>query len=195
MSIHTVRLDRPTRASRRERRAERRRLERLDATSAHLAELHAMDALFERAAEVVERGWVQGAWFTVVTRGGRRNVTAYGLRAAENRPVVGACLVGAVVHAGGGPAAVKTQLVRRSLDLTWHVLHADPDQRVQWCPGPDVRMLRLLDLTRWNDAPGRTRSEVVGLLVAARRHADLERSRYLADAGQLDGMRQPPVMV
>ena len=178
MSVLTVPHQR-IRSTRRERRAELRRLGRLDATASRLAELHAMGPLLERAADVVARGWVQAAWFTVAAGGGKRRVTAYELRRAENRPVVGACLVGAVVHAGGGPSAVTSQLVRRSLDLTWHALHGSPGERVQWCPGPDVRMLRVLDLTSWNDAPGRTQDEVVGLLVAARHLTDVERGRYL----------------
>src|SRR5690349_19522165 len=97
---------------RRERRLERRRLQQHDSASARLAELRAMETLLERAVEVVESGWVQGAWFTVATRSGKRQVSAYDLRLAETRPVLGACLVGAVVQAGGGPSAVNTQLVR-----------------------------------------------------------------------------------
>jgi hypothetical protein len=178
MSVLTVPTMR-TRPTRRERRAEQRRLGRADSAAVHLAELHAMAPLLDRAADVVAAGWVQAAWFTVASGGGRRHVTAYEMRRAENRPVLGACLVGAVVHAGGGPAAVKSQLVRRSLDLTWHALHGSPGERVQWCPAPDVRMLRVLDLTRWNDAPGRTQAEVVGLLVSACHLVDVERSRYL----------------
>ena len=178
MSILTLPTLR-TRPSRQERRAERRRLARVDATSARLAELHAMGPLLERAADVVAAGWVQDAWFTVASGGGSRHVTAYDLRRARNHAVVGACLVGAVVQAGGGPASVKSQLVRRALDLTWHALHGNPEERVRWCPGPDARMLRVLDLTSWNDAPGRTREEVVGLLVAARDLVDVERSRYV----------------
>jgi hypothetical protein len=74
--------------------------------------------------------------------------------------------------------------VRRTLDLTWHALHGNPEERVRWCPGPDVRMLRVLDLTSWNDAPGRTQAEVVGLLADARDLVDVERSRYLdAESG------------
>jgi hypothetical protein len=151
----------------------------MDSKSARLAELHAMGPLLERAADVVAAGWVQAAWFTVASGGGGRHVTAYELRRAANRRVVGACLVGSVVHAGGGPPSVKSQLVRRTLDLTWHALHGSPGEPVRWCPGPDVRMLRVLDLTSWNDAPGRTQGEVVGLLVAARDLVDVERSRYL----------------
>jgi hypothetical protein len=133
-----------------------------------------MRSLLERSAEVVSSGWVQGAWFTVATRAGTRVIPAHDVRRAASYPVVGACLVGAVVEGGGGPRAVRSQLVRRTLDLTWHTLHEDPHEPVRWCPGPDVRLLRLLDLTRWNDAPGRTQSEVVDLLLDAQRTADLQ---------------------
>ena len=184
MRIESLVRERPIR-TRRLRRLARRRLQRQDSMSVRLAELHAMGTLLERAAEVVESGWVQGAWFTVATRSGKRHVTAYELRLAESRPVIGACLVGAVVESGGGPSAANTQLVRRTLDLTWHTLHRGPDERVDWCPGPSVRMLRVLDLTRWNDDPGRTHGEVVGLLAAARRHTEWERDRYLADLARL----------
>ena len=184
MSVVTLPHQRASRGTRRERRAERRRLERVDSASVHLAELHAMGSLLERAADVVSEGWVQGAWFTVATRHGSRNVTAYEIRLAENRSVIGACLVGAVVDAGGGPSAVRSQLVRRSLDVTWQALHGPLGERVRWCPAPDVRMLHVLDLTRWNDAPGRTQQEVVGLLVAARQLAVAERRQYVAELAE-----------
>jgi hypothetical protein len=167
--------DRLTRPGRRARRAERRRLRHLDALSARLAELHAIRALLERAAEVVDDGWVQGAWYRVAGDGGARTVTAYDLRQAVDRPVTGACLVGAVVQAAGGPATVRTQLVQRTLDLVWHALHADPGRPVRWCPGPRVRMMQVLELTHWNDAAHRRQEEVVGLLLAARETADLQR--------------------
>lgn len=179
-------LDHLTR-SRRQRRAERRRLKDHDALSSRLAELHAIRALLEQAAEVVSRGWVQGAWFTVAGASGRRAVTAYDLGAAQTRPVTGACLVGAVVHAAGGPAAARSQLVQRTLDLTWHALREDPGRPVRWCPGPRVRMMRVLELTHWNDAPERTQGQVVGLLVAAQRTADVQRDLCRADQAELAG--------
>jgi hypothetical protein len=37
-------------------------------------------------------------------------------------PVVGACLVGAIIHAGGGLPQLRTQVVQRAMDLTWHTL-------------------------------------------------------------------------
>ena len=187
MSTVIAPFDRLTRRrpGRHERRAERRRLQHHDALSGHLAELHAIRALLEQAAEVVGDGWVQGAWFTVATPRGKRAVTAYDLRLAESRPVTGACLVGAVVQAAGGPATVRSQLVQRTLDLTWHTLREDPDRPVQWCPGPQVRMMRVLELTHWNDARGRTQREVVALLLAARQTADVQRDRYLAEQAEL----------
>ena len=185
----------PTRLTRGQRRAERRagarderrRLRRQDRLSAQLAELHAIGALLDRAAAVVGAGWVQGAWFTVATSGGPRRVTAYDLPVLGRGPVTGACLVGSVVEAAGGPATVRSQLVQRSLDVLGHTLREDPHQPVQWCPGPRVRMLGVLELTHWNDAPGRTQQEVVGLLEAGRRTVDAQRDRCRVEQAALAG--------
>jgi hypothetical protein len=184
VSTHLVIAPPPPRSrrqSRAERREERHRLERCDTLTARLAELHAMNSLLQRSVEVVSGGWIQGAWFTVATRGGTRVVAAHDVRRATRHPVVGACLVGGIVEGGGGPTSVRSQLVRRTLDLTWHTLHEDPREPVRWCPGPDVRLLRLLDLTRWNDAPGRTQEEVVDLLVATRLTTDVQRELCRAE--------------
>jgi hypothetical protein len=170
-----------SRPSRRERRAERRRLRSLDALSARLAELHAIHDLLAQAAKVVDAGWVKGAWFTVDTPGGTRAVTAHDLDLVVDQPVTGACLVGAVVQAAGGPATVGSQLVQRTLGLTWHALREDIAQPVRWCPSPSVRMMHVRDLTRWNDASGRTRADVLDLLHAAREAADLQLHRYRAE--------------
>ncbi len=186
MSTVIAPFHQPTRPGRRERRAERRRLEQHDALSGRLAELPAIRALLEQAAEVVvDVGWVQGAWFTVAAAGGERAVTAYNLRLAENRPVTGACLVGAVVQAAGGPATVRSQLVQRTLDLVWHTLREAPDRPVQWCPAPRMRMMRVLELTHWNDAPGRAQGEVVALLRAAGRTADVQRDLCRTEQAEL----------
>ena len=182
-------FDHVVRSRRHERRAERRRLKKQDELSGRLAELHNIRALLGDAAEVVGGGWVQGAWFTVATASGRRDVTAYDLGVAEDRPVTGACLVGGVVQAGGGPATVRSQLVQRTLDLTWHTLREEPDRPVRWCPGPRVRMMRVVDLTHWNDAPGRTQREVVDLLLAARETADVQRDLCRAELAELGAER------
>ncbi len=164
---------------RRERRAERRRLTRHDVLSARLAELHSIADLLARATTIVAEGWVQGAWFAVSTPSGERVVTGYDLRLLHSGPVTGACLVGAVVQAGGGPAAVRSQAVQRTLDLTWHTLREEPGRGVAWSPAPPVRTLQVLDLTHWNDAPRRTRDDVVDLLTAAQGTVALERDRCL----------------
>src|SRR5215212_8215822 len=184
MSTMARSADQSTRSSRGERRAERRRLQRVDRLSAHLAELSAIRGLLEQAAEVTRHGWVQDAWFTVDMANGKRPVTALAMRLVENRPVTGACLVGSIVESAGGPSTAGSQLVQRTLDLAWHSLREEPDQPVRWCPGPRVRTMHLLDLTHWNDAPGRTQGDVVDLLVAARETAETERGRCLIELGR-----------
>ncbi len=179
---------RSARPTRRERRAERRRLRRLDAVSARLADLHAIEELLGQAADVVSSGWVQGAWFTVDTSSGPRSLTAYDVGLADDLPVVGACLVGAVVHAAGGPTTVRSQVVQRSLELTRQVLH-DPGAPVRWCPGPSLRMMTVLDLTHWNDSPNRTQDEVVGLLASAQHSATAQREMCRAERAELSVVR------
>jgi len=185
VSTATALLGVRTTTGRRERRAERRVLERLDALSAQLAELYVIRDLLARAEAIVDAGWVQGAWFTVSTPRGERAVTAYDLRLVEDWPVTGACLVGAVVQAGGGPSVVRSQTVQRSLDLTWHALREDHDRPVVWSRPPQVRTMQVLDLTHWNDAPRRTQGEVVDLLASARCTAVAERDRRHTERAEL----------
>jgi hypothetical protein len=45
--------------------------------------------------------------------------------------------------------------------------------------------MRVLDLTHWNDAPGRTHGEVVDLLRAARQTADVQRDMCRAEQAEL----------
>lgn len=175
-------LTRPPRhQDRRQRREEKRRLRRIDTLSTHLAGLHAVDDLLDAAVGVVERGWIQNAWFRVTGPQGSRSVTGPGLRYAVKHPVTGACLVGSVVEAAGGVETVRSMRVQRTLDLLWHTLREDPDRPVRWCPGPSLRMMHTMDLTHWNDAPERTQGEVVDLLRRARRTAEAERARCLAE--------------
>jgi hypothetical protein len=177
----------PTRPSRRERRAARLRLKQLDALSAQLAQLHTIRRLLERATEIVGSGWIQGAWFAVDVGGRTRAVTGPEIGLTRDHPVTGACLVGAVVQAGGGPEAVRSQPVQRALDLVWHTLREDDGQPVRWCPGPPARMMHVLDLTHWNDAPDRTRADVVGLLRSSAATVEAQRGRCLSEQGVLAG--------
>ena len=187
MSAVMTRTERVDRPGRRERRAARLRLRRVDALSAQLAQLQAIRALLEQAAEVVLGGWVQGAWFAVDVDGRTRTVIAPQPRLTADHPVTAACLVGAVVQAGGGPAAVRSQPVQRALDLIWHSLRENAEQPVRWCPGPPVRAMHVLDLTHWNDAPDRTRGDVVGLLRSSVASADAQRERCRSELLALAG--------
>ena len=149
-------------------RAERRMLARYDAVAVRRAELHAIGELLSGAAAVVGSGWVQNAWFAVATPRGERLLTAHQVKQVYVYPVTGACLAGSIVLAAGGPDQAPTQLVQRTLDLTWYTLRDDPEPPALLCPSPPVRTMRLRDLTRWNDAPGRSRAEVTDLLRSAR---------------------------
>ncbi len=146
-------------------RSEGRRLARLDAVAARLAELHGIRRVVRDAGVLVQAGWIQHAWVAVQDAGGaRHHLTAHDIDRATGGPVVGACLVGGIVMAGGGPALVRSQLVARSLELTWHTLHGDVRDPVRWCPSPLERAAHVRDLTGWNDRRGRTPQEVLSLL-------------------------------
>ena len=158
----------------RSRRAAAARLRRADLASAHRAELHRLQAALADARALVEHGWVQGAWLRVGTAdGGVRTVPSAALHLADPGVVTGACLVGAVVRGGSatGPerralSPLSAQLVRRALDATWQTLYAHEVRPGRAC-APAVLRARVRELTRWNDAPGRTAGEVAALLARA----------------------------
>jgi hypothetical protein len=127
---------------------------------------------------------VQHGWFSVPGQhsqhGQHRLITAHTVGAVDNESISGACLVGAIVYAGGGPTAVHTQVVQRTLDLSWHTLYEDPQRQVRWCPAPAVRMAHVRDLTRWNDHPQRTAAHVGAFFDRAIDTADAQRALVLA---------------
>ncbi|WIB60130.1 hypothetical protein DEJ13_17085 [Curtobacterium sp. MCLR17_007] len=171
-----------------DRLAARRAAARVRRAEAELLELADLERLLSGARAVIERGWIQHAWFAYVDEKGRtRKASSAAAMDVAGRPLVGACLVGAVVYAAGGPHAVHSQPVQRALDVVWHALAADEGAPVLWCPAPDVRMGRVRDLTSWNDAPSRTSADVAGLLLTAERVAVTEsehvRERTVARSG------------
>lgn len=166
-----------------DRYAARRRTARIRRLETQLADLRAIEALLDEARSVIERGWIQHAWFAYIDERGRtRKASSAGAMDVVGRPLVGACLVGAVVAAAGGPSSVHTQPVQRALDLVWHALAVEEGLPVVWCPAPDVRMGRVRDLTSWNDAANRTATEVSGLLLTAERVAVREGERLSSRA-------------
>jgi hypothetical protein len=153
---------------RRERQREQRR-----------GQLDALQIVLSEARQLVETRWIQDAWFEYIDVDGTSRLASGGW--ASRIPTVdvtGACLVGAIVMAGGGPQAAQTQLVQRAIDVTWHALRAEESDPVRWCPDPASRMSNIRDLTRWNDNDERGADEVAGLLLTAERLV----SRELVDA-------------
>lgn len=169
------------RRDRREQRRLRRALRDQDRASAKLAELYRMDDLLAEATHLVERGWLQHGWFAFVDPAGERRIvvgcTPRISRRVAPEQVVSACLVGAIVYAGGGPSQARSQLVQRSTDLTWHASFRGASEPIRWCPSPVERAGHVMDLVRWNDSPGRTRQHVTDLLGRARDLASAERGR------------------
>jgi len=166
-----------------DRFAARRDAARVRRAEERLQELADLQRLLTDARDVIERGWLQHAWFAYLDERGRvRKASSAAAMDVQGRPLVAACLVGSIVSAAGGPHAVHSQPVQRALDVVWHALAVDEGQPVLWCPAPDVRMGRVRDLTSWNDAPARTSAEVTGLLLTAERVAVHESERVRARA-------------
>jgi hypothetical protein len=173
----------------RARRRARRRLAEQDRLGAQLAELIQIRDLVAAAREVVAAGWVKDAWFVSHDVEGRPHTLDFmAARRMGHVPVDRACLVGAILHAGGGVASADTQLVQRTFDLTWHTIYRSAADPVRWCPAPPIRAQQLLDLVQWNDRPSRTGADVETLLhsveQAAMREVDRGRRQLAAFTGR-----------
>src|SRR4029453_16705701 len=80
-----------------------RQLRDRDAASARLAELHNLADLLNQAADLISAGWLQHSRLAYQDDNRpARPAPAYNVTEIAGRPVVGACLVGAIVEAGGG---------------------------------------------------------------------------------------------
>jgi len=126
--------------------------------------------VLERARDTLASGWVQNRWYAVAPRLGPQRSGLFGAATGDPQNVSGACLVGAVALAlrerdARADLAID---VGAAVDFVW-----DAMQETVGVSGSDaagrawprnVRLMRLRDLTRWNDEAGRTRDEVLGLL-------------------------------
>jgi hypothetical protein len=149
-----------------------------DETSARLAELDHMTDILNHAADLIGGGWLQHSWFAYLDDNGRtRTVTAHNVARMADHPVVGACLVGAIVQAGGGLSNVGSQAVQRAVDLTWHTLREIQVRANHWTSAPEIRMDRVRDLTHWNDHPSRTAPQAEALLRRTAAAASSEAAR------------------
>jgi len=167
------------------RRGQSRQLRLRDQISARLAELDHIACVLNDAADLVRAGWLQDSWFAYRDDTGRiRPVNAYSVKEMAGHPVLAACLVGAIVQAGGGLPELRAQPVQRALDLTWHTLFMRPTELLHRIPAPQVRVHHVQDLTRWNDHRGRTAGEAEELLrrsaTVAQSHAEVLRQESTA---------------
>jgi hypothetical protein len=175
---HRPTVDVDDRPSWRAKRRRTRQLRLRDETSARLAELDHMTDILNQAADLIGGGWLQHSWFAYLDDNGRtRTVTAHSVDRMAGRPVVAACLVGAIVQAGGGLSNVRSQPVQRAVDLTWHTLHEIHVRANHWTAAPEIRMDRVRDLTRWNDHPSRTAPQAEALLRRTAAAASSEAAR------------------
>jgi len=125
--------------------------------------------VLEDARAVIAQGWIQDHWF-VARRPASSHPRAQSASLSDGLgDVAAACLVGAVVHAaqqrGSGDQLVKAG---PALDYLWDAWQESRGLGgtgvAGWAAPRELRMARVRDLTRWNDQPGRTREEVLGLV-------------------------------
>src|SRR5215212_6363924 len=102
---------------------------------------------------------MRAPWRVIPSRVAGTGCTPRIRRTLSSEEVVSTCLVGAIVHASGGLSEAYTQLVQRTIDLTWHACFRGAHGPVRWCPPPIERAGHTMDLVRWNDR-GRTSHDV-----------------------------------
>lgn len=128
--------------------------------------------LLERAHTVIARdGWTSGAWFTVSGPSGDPRLV-HGLEALGYRagaaPVLSACLVGTLVRLAddpdGGSRAADAWVCVDELYEAMHEQLGHASRPAGRSYSPTERHSRLRAVTAWNDAPGRTREQVLDLL-------------------------------
>jgi hypothetical protein len=124
-------------------------------------------AILVGARSLIGRGWLQGGWYVLETRDGRRHAVLPGsLMPRGNSMVVRSCLVGAVLEAArwhGREHETAGPAIDALWDALWRAEGRGPQLDVA-SPSPSARRLRVRELTRWNDHPDRTRDHVLGLL-------------------------------
>jgi hypothetical protein len=151
-----------------------------DAGSERLRCLGEVCEVLEGARALVERGWLQDDWYAPCPRVSDPGPSgAVGARPLGGLEVGGACLVGAVVHATRERRPGATPIdAAPALDVLWDAWQESRGLGGSGVAGraapPEVRAARVRDLTRWNDRPGRTRDDVLGLIDLATSRAIME---------------------
>jgi hypothetical protein len=115
---------------------------------------------------VLERGWLQNGWYRTAPRPLRQRLLG---PTPGPDGIEAACLVAAVAVAGHSGGAF-THVDRDSgpaVDRVWEAMQETRQGSYETPPGavaPIVRRARMRELVRWNDASGRTRADVLGLV-------------------------------
>lgn len=143
-----------------------------DSRAGWLRQLDRVRAALEQARDdLVDHGWTGGGWFTVPTAdgGGRlaSQAEAFGL-VRPSGGVLSACLVGTLLQrCDDADRATSVRDVWGCVDELVEALHEQAGH-ASFPPGRcyphEERRARLRVLTDWNDAPGRTLEEVLGLV-------------------------------
>ncbi|MFR9805446.1 hypothetical protein ACL02T_24640 [Pseudonocardia sp. RS010] len=121
------------------------------------------------ARAILERGWLQHGWCTDSRPSTLARLVSGPPRSDE---VEQACLVGALTvaaHRGGRLVNVERDAMPW-IGLVWRCLPGSGERPAPVLRGPRGAAL-IRDLTTWNDAPQRTRDDVLTLLEAAERRA------------------------
>jgi hypothetical protein len=150
-----------------------RRLRRAVQPSRRLDALSGLDdirAVLEQARETVAAGWVQGRWYAVNRSAGGGPSRQHGGADSATENVVGACVVGAIA------LTVRQRYARAELavdagpaiDYVWDAMQDAGGLDMPAAAGRawprEARLARMRDLARWNDAAGRTKAEILGVL-------------------------------
>lgn len=123
-------------------------------------------AILEIARTILERGWLQDAWYRTAPRPLRQRL--FGPTPGPDG-IEAACVVAAVAVAGhtGGAFTHVDRDSGPAVDRVWEALQETRTGAVAARPSavaPIVRRARMRELVRWNDAPGRTHGDVLGLV-------------------------------
>lgn len=142
--------------------------------ASRLARLEELLTVLDTARAELERGWVQGGWWAVPGNGGPALLTGFAAAAADPKQVNGVCLVGALLRGGSRRLPHSGSEVGRAVDAVYDAVwesrgHAavTPYTGLEPVSAPPVRLARVQTLTRWNDAAGRTRAEVLAVVDSA----------------------------
>lgn len=139
------------------------------------AVLERLLALLEAARADLSAGWLQDGWQATPTPDGHEILTT-GLAAglSVRQPASAVCLVAALIRAGARQGGSGDPETGRAIDVVYDALWESRGQPAA-TPGPNpltvspphVRQARVQALTRWNDAPERTISDVTAVLDGA----------------------------